>query len=127
MTYLEYERLLQMYAYFMQHKMPSSNFGILSESALRSALARPVNAAHYEQADGIRQAAFLYHGLVMGHGFTDGNKRIAFLALAWFLENNQLGEVGSPTEELIRFGLDAASGKYKVDEVEAWLREHVRL
>ena len=124
MTYLEYETLLQLYAYLMQEKMGQGGFGILSESALRSALTRPINAARYENADGIRQAAFLYHGLTSAHGFTDGNKRIAFLALAWFIKRNILGSIKADIPELTQFGLDAAAGKSDVDAVEAWLRNH---
>ncbi len=124
MTYLEYETLLQLYTYLMQEKMGQGRFGILSESVLRSALTRPINAARYENADGIRQAAFLYHGLTSAHGFTDGNKRIAFLALAWFMERNNLGNIKADMPELIQFGLDVAAGKYDVDAVEDWLRNH---
>ena len=124
MTYLEYETLLQLYAYLMQEKMGQGGFGILSESALRSALTRPINAARYENADGIRQAAFLYHGLISAHGFTDGNKRIAFLALACFMEQNNLGHIKADMPELIQFGLDAAAGHSDVDAVENWLRNH---
>ncbi len=124
MTYLEYETLLQLYAYLMQEKMGQREFGVLSESALRSALTRPINAARYENADGIRQAAFLYHGLTSAHGFSDGNKRIAFLALAWFMKRNNLGHIKADMPELIQFGLDVAAGKYDVDAVEDWLRNH---
>ncbi len=124
MTYLEYETLLQLYAYLLQEKMGQREFGVLSESALRSALTRPINAARYENADGIRQAAFLYHGLTSAHGFTDGNKRIAFLALAWFMNRNSLGNITADMPELIQFGLDAAAGKSDVDAVEYWLRNH---
>ncbi len=126
MTYLEYETLLQLYAYLMQEKMGQGGFGILSESGLRSALTRPINAARYEDADGIRQAAFLYHGLTSSHGFTDGNKRIAFLALAWFMKRNNLGHIKADMPELIQFGLDTAAEKSDVDAVEEWLRNHVK-
>ncbi len=124
MIYLEYETLLQLYAYLMQEKMRQGGFGILSESVLRSALTRPINAARYEDADGIRQAAFLYHGLTSAHGFTDGNKRIAFLALAWFMKRNNLGVIKADMPELILFGLHAAAGNSDVDAVENWLRKH---
>ena len=126
MTYLEYETLLQLYTYLMQEKMGQGRFGILSESVLRSALTRPINAARYENADGIRQAAFLYHGLTSAHGFTDGNKRIAFLAFAWFMEQNNLGNIKADMPELIQFGLDAAAGKSDVDAVEEWLRNQTK-
>ncbi len=125
MTYLEYETLLQLYAYLMQEKMGQGGFGILSESGLRSALTRPINAARYENADGIRQAAFLYHGLTSAHGFTDGNKRIAFLALAWFMQQNDLDKITADMPELIQFGLDAAAGEHDVDSIERWLRAHL--
>ena len=52
--------------------------GILSRSAVESAIARPYHGYHV----GIHEkAAALVHGVVTNHGFVDGNKRTAVYLL----------------------------------------------
>ena len=48
--------------------------GILSRSAIESAIARPYHGYH---ARIHQKAAALVHGVVSNHGFVDGNKRTA--------------------------------------------------
>ena len=48
--------------------------GILSRSAIESAIARPYHGYH---ARIHQKAAALVHGVVTNHGFVDGNKRTA--------------------------------------------------
>ena len=48
--------------------------GILSENAIRSAIARPCHGYHRFIH---QKAAALLHGIVSNHGFADGNKRTA--------------------------------------------------
>lgn len=55
---------------------------------LESALERPRNAAHYEDADLALQSATLLWGLVRNHPFTDGNKRTAWVVTRTFLRMN---------------------------------------
>ena len=54
-----------------------TRFGIYFRELLDSALARPRNAAVYENADIIRQAASLCFGLIKNHPWRGGNKRTA--------------------------------------------------
>ena len=126
MNYLDYETLLELYFYVIRDVMASGDSGILSEQSLKSALARPQNAAQYEKADGLRQAAFLFHGITTGHGFLDGNKRAAFLSLGWFLHNNSLGQIRAAKNEIVQFCLETAAGAMSVDDVEQWVRDHVK-
>jgi death on curing protein len=42
---------------------------------LESALQRPQNAAYYEGADAVTQAALYMIGIALNHPFVDGNKR----------------------------------------------------
>ena len=126
MNYLDYETLLELYFYVIRDVMGSVDSGILSKDSLKSALARPQNAAQYEKADGLRQAAFLFHGITTGHGFLDGNKRAAFLSLGWFLDNNSLGEIRAANSEIMQFCLETAAGAMSVDDVEHWVRDHVK-
>ena len=57
-------------------------------SGLASALARPRNAARYEEADLALQAAYLAHGIAESQSFIDGNKRLALVCLFSFLQIN---------------------------------------
>ncbi len=58
------------------------------EGALESAIMRPRMAAHYEQADLIRQTAVLAVGISQAHAFADGNTWTAFAAADVFLYLN---------------------------------------
>lgn len=63
--------------------------GLRDENALESVLARPQNQWHHE---GIRDldalAASLGYGLARRHAYVNGNNRIAFVAMAVFLDIN---------------------------------------
>jgi death-on-curing protein len=62
--------------------------GLRDENALESALARPINKWRYEEGDLAALAAAYAFGLARNHAFTDGNKRIAFVAMVTFLRLN---------------------------------------
>src|SRR5579863_6895459 len=62
---------------------------LLRERAtLESAVVRPQNAAFYEGADLVTQAALYMVGIAFNHPFIDGNKRTGFLAGVTFLHVN---------------------------------------
>jgi death-on-curing protein len=103
-----------------------SYYGPQRPELLQSALARPRQAACYEGADGIRHAAYLFQGLLMNHGFAQGNKRTAYANLEWFLWQNQLGALQARDEELITFCYAAENDKWSVDQIEAWFRAHLQ-
>ena len=98
---------------------------ILSRSAIESALTRPQNAANFENADLIRQSAYLLEGLVKAHGFLDGNKRVAFLATFTFLELNGYTIPPLPDNEMAEFVLSIAKNEIELGEIEKWLRDRV--
>ena len=99
------------------------------EGLLASTVLRPQMAAHYEDADLIRQAALLAVGIAQNQPYVDGNKRTACVAGAVFLELNCRHFSGDSVElarqlELLAErtdSLDAATFRF-----EAWLREHTR-
>eukprot|EP01041_Mallomonas_annulata_P015900 gene15900-33500_t len=63
--------------------------GLRDEGLLESALARPVNRRLYENIDDLLALAATYCvGIASNHPFVDGNKRMAFIALGQFLEDN---------------------------------------
>ena len=125
MKHLDYDTLLALHAHLMRELMGERFFGVLNENLLRSALARPVNAEAYEHADGLRPAAHLFHGLLTNHGFVQGNKRTAYLALEWFLWTNQLGEIRASDDQIVSMCLAAIRERWDIAAVETWLRGHV--
>jgi death on curing protein len=62
--------------------------GLFSPELVKSALARPQNAAEYENADLIRQSATLFYGFIKDHPWQGGNKRTATALMDWFLFRN---------------------------------------
>jgi death-on-curing protein len=64
--------------------------GIRDRGALESALGRPINRWHYENADMAQLAAAYAFGIARNHPFVDGNKRTAFAALMVFLRLNRI-------------------------------------
>jgi death on curing protein len=55
---------------------------------LESALQRPQNAAYYEEADILAQAALYMIGIALNHPFVDGNKCTGYVAGMTFLHLN---------------------------------------
>lgn len=98
------------------------------EGLLESALMRPQMAAHYEQADLIKQAVLLAIGISQAQAFLDGNKRAAFATCRAFLWLNGLSYVGDPLELAKQLEAVAARND-SLDEAaarfEAWLRERI--
>jgi death on curing protein len=98
------------------------------EGTLESAVMRPQMAAHYSDADLLRQAALLAVGISQGQAFLDGNKRTAFGAMDAFLRLNGLCFRGQLRETIHQFAavaarsdsLDAATVRF-----EQWLRGRV--
>ena len=99
-------------------------FGIDRRDLLESALARPKQAAVYENADIIRQAATLCFGLIKNHPWLGGNKRTATYLMRIFLKSNGY-QLKFEISEMIEMVLAVESDKWKVDEIENWLRERV--
>lgn len=126
MIYLSYDELLALHVYLMRDLMGETYYGVLQEALLRSALARPQHAAQYEKASAIRQAEYLFQGLLMNHGFAQGNKRTAYLALEWFINRNDLGELHASDREIVQMCLNAENKKWTVAQIETWLRKHLR-
>jgi len=97
-------------------------YGIDHKDLLESALARPQQAAAYENADLIRQAATLYFGLIKNHPWLGGNKRTATILVDAFLILNGF-ETQANLSEIIELVLAVESDKFGVDEIENWLRK----
>lgn len=89
---------------------------------------RPRYAAIYENADIVRQAATLCFGLIKNHPWTGGNKRTATHLMRIFLLANGY-QLNYKVAEMLEMVLAVESDRWKIDEIENWLRqrvEHVR-
>ena len=99
--------------------------GIRDDGLLESALARARNRWHYEKVDIVTLAAAYGFGLAKNHGYIDGNKRTAFLAMYTFLGLNGL-ELDAPEADAVVTMLAVAAGAAGEGELAEWLREWVR-
>jgi death on curing protein len=96
--------------------------GLRDEHALEAALARPLQRRAYRpEADLAELAATYGHGLAAGHPFHDGNKRIAFVILAVFLELNGV-ELEADEAEVVTVMLGLAAGELSEEQLAAWVR-----
>jgi death-on-curing protein len=99
--------------------------GTRDENALESALARPRNRWHHEKRLDLAALAASYAwGLATSHPYRDGNKRVAFLTMATFLELNGLA-LEAPDEGVVDIMLAVAGRRCSEDELAAWVRSHL--
>jgi death-on-curing protein len=102
-----------------------TRYVVFDRSLIESALARPRQAAVYEDADIIRQAATLCFGLIKSHPWIGGNKRTAIALVDEFLFRNHI-EMTSSTKDNIETIFAVESNRWEVDEIESWLRRHTK-
>ena len=101
-------------------------FGVRDEGLIASALERPRLKWSYEGEIDLADLAAAYgYGLVRNHGFVDGNKRIAFMAVYVFLGLNGF-DLGAPEPQVVRVMLDLAASDLTESEFAAWIRKHLR-
>ena len=99
--------------------------GVFERSLVESALARPQQAAVYENAGLIRQTATLYLGLIKNHPWHGGNKRTASILVDAFLMLNSHHVVAS-LSDIIELVLAIEADRFGVDEIEHWLRQRTQ-
>jgi death-on-curing family protein len=121
--YLNAERAIILHDELMQ-SFNETRCGLASREMLESALARPQNAAIYENADIVRQTASLYFGLVKNRIWRGGNKRTATILIKEFLEINNL-QANWTLEDVMRLGRNVDTDVWKIDEIEKWLRDRI--
>jgi death-on-curing protein len=90
---------------------------------IESALARPLQRWTYDESADLADLAASYaFGIAKNHGFVDGNKRTAFLALYVFLGLNGK-DFDAAEPEVVSVMLAVAGGELSEDELAAWVRE----
>ena len=99
--------------------------GIRDENAIESALARPRNRHQYDPSADLAELAAAYGwGLARNHGYADGNKRIAFIAIAVFVELNGL-EFEAAESDVVETMLALAAGDLTEEALASWIRGHL--
>jgi len=100
--------------------------GVNDEALIESALARPQNKWSYaEEPPSLPELAAAYgFGRAKNHGFRDGSKRTAFMALYIFLGLSGLRLVAEESE-VVRLMEDVASGACSEEMLAAWLDTHI--
>lgn len=98
--------------------------GLRDKNAVESALARPQQLAAYGEPapDAAALAAAYAYGLARNHGFSDGNKRTAWVIARVFLLDN--GErLDFADVDAIRVMRDVAAGTIDEQELAHWFRQ----
>ncbi|MBD1821017.1 type II toxin-antitoxin system death-on-curing family toxin [Cyanobacteria bacterium FACHB-DQ100] len=94
--------------------------GMRDESLLSASLARPRNLFIYGESPTIFDLAAYAYGLAKNHPFVDGNKRVAFVVMAVFLELNGYS-LDVPEAEVVQVMLRLASGEETQESIAQWL------
>ena len=93
----------------------------LLDSALESAFQTFEGQELYPSKE--EKGARIGYALISNHAFVDGNKRIGMYVLLTFLEVNGI-RIYPSEEEVVRVGLEVASGKMKYEELLEWILEN---
>ncbi|HVA39010.1 MAG TPA: type II toxin-antitoxin system death-on-curing family toxin [Candidatus Dormibacteraeota bacterium] len=101
------------------------SLGVRDLGLLESALARPQHLAAYAEpeSDVPALAAAYGLGIIRGHPFVDGNKRVALVLVELFLDLNHYDFTASDAECHAMIWQTAA-GTASDDEFSAWVHDH---
>jgi len=102
---------------------------LLNEAILEGALMRPQTVSFYQNADIIKQGAFLIAGITLVHAFLDGNKGTALVAGYTFFRINEHTITSLPLELARQIESLVSRTQPLGDAMQnfiAWLNIHVR-
>ncbi|HJQ22988.1 MAG TPA: type II toxin-antitoxin system death-on-curing family toxin [Blastocatellia bacterium] len=120
--YLSYPEAVAEHIELMR-RLKEVRFGVFDRTLIESALARPQQAAAYEQADLPAQAATLCFGLIKNHLWIGGNKRTATHLTDHFLKRNGW-EISATSAEVVEMVQAIESDQWDVIRLMEWMREH---
>ena len=121
LQWLTYEQVIAIHS--RQLRRFGGAAGLRDEGLLRSALERPLNKWHYEQAQLPELAAAYGFGLAKNHAFVDGNKRIAFMSILVFLRKNGVRFAPDPAEATAMV-MSLAAGEVSEESLARWIRDN---
>jgi death-on-curing protein len=100
--------------------------GLRDHKALEAALSRP-----FTTFDGkdlypsiIEKSAALVESLVKNHAFIDGNKRIGYVMMRFYLLENGF-EITASQKEKYSFIIDISKGKLSFIQIKDWIEKNV--
>jgi death-on-curing protein len=98
--------------------------GIRDIKSLESAIARPFMTFEKENLypTPIIQATALIESLISNHPFLDGNKRIGYVMMRFFLMQNKI-DLKATQSEKYDFVINIASGQLNFDQIKAWISD----
>ena len=100
--------------------------GVRDVALLESALAKAENLAAYGRRASVFDLAAAYCiGIATNHPSVDGNKRMAFLAAAAFLDVNGY-VIEPPEEDVVEKMISVAKGTLKQTGLSRWLKSCAR-
>ena len=98
--------------------------GLRDPGAVESALARARNLCAYGEPDLAALAGAYLFGLVRNHGFSDGNKRTAWVVARVFLAENG-AQLRFVQTDAIRIVEAVAGGRLSEPQLADWFRERI--
>lgn len=99
--------------------------GIRDKNLVEAALARPLHKWNYDPASDLSALAAAYgYAFAKNHGFIDGNKRVAFMAMYIFLGLNGY-EITAPEPQVADFMQKLAGGQLTENKLADWLRASI--
>jgi death-on-curing protein len=109
-------------------KVSGGRSGVLNESSLLSALARPY-CGYFDTLE--EKAAVLMEAIIQNHGFVDGNKRTAVFLLFYFitLSKSWIPPIKDGEDidlELENLAVAMASGQIDAETVTQWLKPRLK-
>lgn len=122
-TYLSYSEAVLLHILLMRD-WGEVRYGVFDRALLESTLSRPEQAAVFETADLIRQAATLCFGLIKNHPWAGGNKRTTTALVDEFLFRNAV-EINASLGDVLELVVAVEAGRWAVDEIDSWLRSRV--
>jgi death-on-curing protein len=119
--WLTYEQVIALHS--RQLRRFGGAAGLRDNGLLRSAIERPINKLHYEQAELAELAAAYAFGLAKNHAFVDGNKRISFVSMMAFLRKNGVKFAPAPVHAT-KIILALAAGEVSEESLARWIRDN---
>lgn len=120
--YLTYSEAVAEHIELMR-QLKEVRYGVFDRTLVESALARPQQAAAYEQANLPAQAATLCFGLIKNHPWVGGNKRTATHLTDHFLKHNRL-EIRATSAEVVEMVQAIESDQWDITRLTEWMCEH---
>ena len=101
--------------------------GIRDSKGLDAAITRPFMTFDQQELypSPISKSAALIESLICNHPFLDGNKRIGYVMMRFFLLQNKL-DINTTQSEKYDFVIKIANGQIQFDQILAWIEGNVK-